>query len=87
MTSSIRCAEICNGLPPENWQRTASGQSFDSNGHTAAHRTLPFGSRVTLRNPQDVNSVTAVINDRGPFTRGGTLDLSRSAARAIGHAR
>src|SRR5258708_5321161 len=63
--------------------RTASGQTFDPGGYTAAHRTLPFGSRVTVTNPQNGRSVTGVINDRGPFTRGGTLDLSRAAARAI----
>jgi rare lipoprotein A len=65
-------------------RRTASGQAFASGGMTAAHRTLPFGSQVTVRNPQNGLSVTVVINDRGPFTRGVTLDLSRSAARAIG---
>jgi rare lipoprotein A (peptidoglycan hydrolase) len=65
-------------------RRTASGQTFDPGGHTAAHRTLPFGSRVTVTNPQNGRSVTVVINDRGPFTRGVTLDLTRSAARAIG---
>ena len=65
-------------------RRTASGQTFDPGGYTAAHRTLPFGSRVTVMNPQNGKSVTVVINDRGPFTRGVTLDLSRGAARAIG---
>lgn len=65
-------------------RRTASGQAFASNGYTAAHRTLPFGSRVTVTNPQNGASVTVVINDRGPFTRGVTLDLSGGAARAIG---
>jgi rare lipoprotein A len=65
-------------------RRTASGETFNPSGHTAAHRTLPFGSRVTVTNPQNGNSVTVVINDRGPFTRGVTLDLSRGAARAIG---
>jgi len=65
-------------------RRTASGQIFDSTGYTAAHRTLPFGSRVTVTNPQNGSSVAVVINDRGPFTRGVTLDLSRGAARAIG---
>ena len=65
-------------------RRTASGQTFDPNGYTAAHRTLPFGSRVTVMNPQNGNSVTVVINDRGPFTRGVALDLSHGAARAIG---
>src|SRR5215475_6643830 len=65
-------------------RRTASGQAFASGAMTAAHRTLPFGSRVTVTNPQNGSSVTVVINDRGPFTRGVVLDLSRGAARAIG---
>ena len=65
-------------------RRTASGQPFNPSGYTAAHRTLPFGSRVTVTNPQNGKSVTVMINDRGPFTRGVTLDLSRGAARAIG---
>jgi rare lipoprotein A len=65
-------------------RRTASGQIFDSSGYTAAHRTLPFGSRVTVTNPETGKSATVVINDRGPFTRGVTLDLARGAARAIG---
>ena len=65
-------------------RRTASGQTFDPSGLTAAHRTLPFGSRVTVMNPRNGTSVTVVINDRGPFTRGVTLDLTRGAARAIG---
>lgn len=65
-------------------RRTASGQAFDPGGYTAAHRTLPFGSSVAVTNPANGRSVTVVINDRGPFTRGVTLDLSRGAARAIG---
>src|SRR5262249_47939437 len=65
-------------------RRTASGQAFDANGLTAAHRTLPFGSRVTVSNPQNGKSVTVTINDRGPFISGVTLDLTRGAARAIG---
>ena len=64
--------------------RTASGQVFNAAGYTAAHRTLPFGSRVTVTNPENGRSVTVVINDRGPFTRGVTLDLTRGAAHAIG---
>jgi rare lipoprotein A len=65
-------------------RRTASGQAFSSDGMTAAHRTLPFGSQVMVRNARTGLSVTVVINDRGPFTRGVVLDLSRGAARAIG---
>jgi len=65
-------------------RRTASGQTLDPSGYTAAHRTLPFGSRVTVTNPENGKSVTVVINDRGPFTRGVTLDLTVGAAHAIG---
>lgn len=65
-------------------RRTASGRAFDPSGYTAAHRTLPFGTQVTVTNPKNGKSIIVVINDRGPFTRGVTLDLSRGAARAIG---
>jgi rare lipoprotein A len=64
--------------------RTASGQGFNSGGLTAAHRTLAFGSQVTVTNPDNGKSVTVTINDRGPFTHGVTLDLARGAAHAIG---
>jgi rare lipoprotein A len=68
-------------------RRTASGQAFNSGGYTAAHRTLPFGSQVTVTNPENGRSITVTINDRGPFTRGVTLDLARGAAHAIGMTR
>jgi rare lipoprotein A len=68
-------------------RRTASGQAFNPGGYTAAHRTLPFGSQVTVTNPENGRSVTVTINDRGPFTRGVTLDLARGAAHAIGMTR
>jgi rare lipoprotein A len=68
-------------------RRTASGQAFNSSGYTAAHRTLPFGSQVTVTNPENGRSITVVINDRGPFTHGVTLDLARGAAHAIGMTR
>jgi rare lipoprotein A len=64
--------------------RTANGETFSSERHTAAHRTLPFGSLVTVTNPRNGKAVTVTINDRGPFTHGVTLDLARGAARAIG---
>jgi rare lipoprotein A len=63
---------------------TASGRAFHAGGYTAAHRTLPFGSQVTVINPRNGKSVTVLINDRGPYTRGVTIDLARGAARAIG---
>ncbi|MBX7540858.1 septal ring lytic transglycosylase RlpA family protein [Qipengyuania sphaerica] len=65
-------------------RRTANGERFDMHGYTAAHRTLPFGSRVLVTNPRTGRSVTVRINDRGPFTRGRTIDLSRAAAEEIG---
>ena len=65
-------------------RRTANGERFDMNAMTAAHKTLPFGSRVEVTNPSNGKSVTVRINDRGPFTRGRTIDLSRAAAQAIG---
>lgn len=64
--------------------RTASGQAFHADGLTAAHRTLPFGSQVTVTNPRNGKSVTVVINDRGPYTHGVTIDLASGAAHAIG---
>ena len=68
------------------WQgkHTASGERFDPDGMTAAHRTFPFGTKLLVINPRNGRSVTVRINDRGPFTRGVTLDLSRGAAKAIG---
>jgi rare lipoprotein A len=64
--------------------RTASGQVFNAAGYTAAHRSLPFGSRVTVANPQNGKAIVVEINDRGPFTSGVTIDLARGAANAIG---
>ncbi|MCA6118767.1 septal ring lytic transglycosylase RlpA family protein [Bradyrhizobium sp. WSM 1738] len=66
----------------ESGSKTASGQRFNQNAMTAAHRSLPFGTklRVTHRG----QSVIVTINDRGPFIRGRVLDLSKGAARAIG---
>ena len=65
-------------------KRTASGARFDPNGLTAAHRTFAFGTRLTVVNPRNGKSVTVTVNDRGPFVRGVSLDLSRGAAMAIG---
>jgi rare lipoprotein A len=65
-------------------KRTASGARFDPNGFTAAHRTFAFGTRLNVVNPRTGKSVTVTVNDRGPFVRGVSLDLSRGAAMAIG---
>nr|WP_293626852.1 septal ring lytic transglycosylase RlpA family protein [Salinisphaera sp.] len=65
-------------------RRTASGDRFDSGRLTAAHRRLPFGSRVEVTNENNGRSVIVTINDRGPYTRGRIIDLSRRAAGQIG---
>ena len=66
----------------ESGSRTASGARFNPNAMTAAHRTLPFGTKVRVTHGGQ--SVIVTINDRGPFVRGRVLDLSTGAARAIG---
>jgi rare lipoprotein A len=63
---------------------TASGQPFDPHALTAAHRTLPFGTRLNVTNPRTGKSVEVIVNDRGPYASGVSLDLSLGAAQAIG---
>lgn len=70
--------------PRFHGRRTANGEVFDQNLFTAAHRTLPFGTLVLVTNPATGRSVVVRINDRGPYIRGRSIDLSRAAARAIG---
>ena len=65
----------------ESGSKTASGQRFNQNAMTAAHKTLPFGTK--LRVTHGGQSVVVTINDRGPFIKGRVLDLSTGAARAI----
>jgi rare lipoprotein A len=64
--------------------RTANGERFDPGQLTAAHRTLPFGSKVRVTNMSTGDSVIVRINDRGPFHRGRVIDVSHAAAREIG---
>jgi rare lipoprotein A len=66
----------------ESGSRTASGQRFNQNALTAAHRTLPFGTKVRVTHGS--RSVVVTINDRGPFVHGRVLDLSTAAAREVG---
>jgi len=63
---------------------TASGEAFDPQQLTAAHRTLPFGSQVRVTNPRNGKSVVVRINDRGPFHKGRLIDVSRRAAEQLG---
>jgi rare lipoprotein A len=66
----------------ESGSKTASGQRFNENAMTCAHRSLPFGTK--LRVTHGGRSVVVTVNDRGPFIRGRVLDLSTGAARAVG---
>ena len=69
-------------------RHTASGEPFDANGNTAAARTWPLGTSLTVTNPANGRSVTVRINDRGPYgtayAQGARLDLARGAARRLG---
>lgn len=65
-------------------KRTASGERFDQHSLTAAHRQLPFGTRVKITNLGNNDSVVVRINDRGPYTRGRLIDVSREAAEQLG---
>jgi rare lipoprotein A len=67
---------------PHEGRKTASGEVFRSKKYTAAHRSLPFGTklRVTYKN----KSVIVKVNDRGPFTKGRVIDLSKAAAESLG---
>ncbi|REG82600.1 septal ring lytic transglycosylase RlpA family protein [Marinomonas pollencensis] len=68
-------------------RQTASGERFNQNALTAAHKRLPFGSRVKVTNIANGKSVIVRINDRGPFVRGRIIDLSKSAFQRIGNTR
>jgi len=70
--------------PGFDGRRTASGERYKRNALTAAHRTLPFGTRVQVMNRENGSSVVVTINDRGPFARGRVIDLSYQAARELG---
>lgn len=63
---------------------TSSGEVYDMYGLTAAHRTLPFGTKLRVTHPRNGRSVVVEINDRGPFVRGRDLDLSYGAAAELG---
>ncbi len=64
-------------------RRTANGEVFDMNGLTCAHRTLPFGTRLSVTNTVNGRTVTVRVNDRGPFVSGRIVDLSRGAASRL----
>jgi rare lipoprotein A len=70
--------------PGFHGRRTASGEIFNTNELTAAHRSLPFGTRVRVTNQRTGRSTVVRINDRGPYAHGRIIDLSRASAEAIG---
>jgi rare lipoprotein A len=84
-TRSARSAEGGSGIASVyNGGMTASGEQMSPGGMTAAHRTLPFGTKVTVVNRRNGRSAVVRINDRGPFVRGRVIDLSPAAARVLG---
>jgi rare lipoprotein A len=68
----------------DSGSRTASGARLNPGALTAAHRSLPFGSRVRVTNSGNGRSVVVTVNDRGPFVRGRIIDLTPAAARELG---
>jgi rare lipoprotein A len=87
----VYAATVCHGKQgiaswygTESGRRTANGERFPTREATAAHRTLPFGTRVRVTDMATGRSVTVRINDRGPYIRGRIIDLSPAAARALG---
>ncbi len=74
------------GVASYYWQGrgTASGERFNPNALTAAHRSLPFGTKVRVTNLKNGREIVVRINDRGPFVRGRIIDVSRAAASELG---
>jgi len=75
---------IASVYSTDSGSTTASGAHLNPGAFTAAHRTLPFGTKVRVTNKSNGRSVVVTINDRGPFVAGRVIDLTPAAARAIG---
>jgi rare lipoprotein A len=91
----IACAAVASGTAAlasqvgmasyyRSGKMTANGEKFNPHGHTAAHRSLPFGTKVRVVNVRNGKAVVVRINDRGPFIRGRIIDLALGAAHALG---
>lgn len=78
-------AVACYYADKFNGRKTASGEKFSNSKYTAAHKKLPFGTKVRVTNKVNNKSVVVTINDRGPFTRGRDIDLSKKAWMEITH--
>jgi rare lipoprotein A len=83
---TLKITSTQSGMASYYWQgqMTASGARFNPSAMTAAHRTLPFGTKVRVTNKRNGKTVVVTINDRGPFIRGRIIDLSNAAAGVIG---
>jgi rare lipoprotein A len=84
IAQSVGQASFYGNQPGEGGPLTANGERYNPGGYTAAHRTLPFGTRVRVTSPSTGRSVVVRINDRGPYAGNRVIDLSVGAARAIG---
>lgn len=84
--SNTAKADTSTGIASYYWQgrSTASGERFNPSALTAAHRSLPFGTKVRVTNLRNGRTVVVRINDRGPFVRGRVIDVSRAAASELG---
>lgn len=76
-------AYACYYADKFNGKKTANGEKFSNSKYTAAHRKLPFGTKVKVTNPENNKSVVVTINDRGPFSGGFDIDLTRKAYNEI----
>jgi rare lipoprotein A len=85
-TQQAKTQHASSGVASYYWQgtRTASGERFNPKELTAAHPSLPFGTKVRVTNVSTGKSVTVRVNDRGPFVRGRVIDVSHSAAQSLG---
>lgn len=86
-TASAQTAQQISGVAAyysTNYKgRTANGEFYDPHKYTAAHKTLPFGTRLKVTDKKSGRTVNVVVNDRGPFTKGRVLDLSLAAAKEL----
>jgi rare lipoprotein A len=82
--AAAQSSGVASVYSTESGGRTASGARLNPAALTAAHRTLPFGSKVKVTNRRNGHSVVVTINDRGPFVRGRVIDVTPAGARALG---
>jgi len=84
LTGALAESGVASVYSTQHGSKTASGQRMSDGTLTAAHRTLPFGTKVHVTNKKNGRTVVVTINDRGPFVRGRVIDLTPAGARALG---